>query len=268
MDKRKLMLSYVLNLIMIILFIGSIIVEVVNIHNNPKSLYKNVWGLFRYFTIDGNLMSFIFTTIILVKQYQAIKKKDYESQAPSNKSQFLYTISLMSACTDFVIFVVVVFIFIPMSFNSVEWIINLVGTFNSSSLHVTIPILLNIRFVFFDERERDFNLYEKFIGGMPMLLYGVTMFILCGAKVFLSFGDNGNDENGDKDGKIPYPFFDIYHESWAFCLFVSIFIFAFGFGIGFLLDFLNKKFENKFFTTNQNGESETQKDDSLLNEAS
>ena len=264
MDKRKLMLSYVLNLIMMILFIASIIVEVVNIHNNPDSLYKNVWGLFRYFTIDGNLMSFVFTTIIFVKQYQSFKKKEDESQTPSNKSQFLYTISLMSACTDFVIFVVVVFIFIPMSFNSVEWIINLVGTFNSSSLHVTIPILLNIRFIFFDERERDFQLYEKFIGGMPMFLYGITMFILCGAKVFLSFGDNGKD--GDKDGKIPYPFFDIYHESWAFCTFVSIFIFAFGFGIGFLLDFLNKKFENKFFNTNQN--IETERDDSLINEAS
>ena len=264
MDKRKLMLSYVLNLIMMILFIASIIVEVVNIHNNPNSLYKNVWGLFRYFTIDGNLMSFIFTTIIFVKQYQSFKKKEDESQTPSNKSQFLYTISLMSACTDFVIFVVVVFIFIPMSFNSVEWIINLVGTFNSSSLHVTIPILLNIRFIFFDERERDFQFYEKFIGGMPMFLYGITMFILCGAKVFLSFGDNGKD--GDKDGKIPYPFFDIYHESWAFCTFVSIFIFAFGFGIGFLLDFLNKKFENKFFNTNQN--IETERDDSLINEAS
>lgn len=264
MNKRKILLSYVLNLIMMILFIASMIVEVVNIHNNPNSLYKNVWGLFRYFTIDGNLMSFIFTTIIAVKQYQLMKKKEDENQTSSNKTQFLYTISLMSACTDFVIFVVVVFIFIPMSFNSVDWIINLVGTFNSSSLHVIIPILLNVRFIFFDERERDFKLYEKFIGGIPMLFYGVTMFILCGAKVFLSFGNNGQD--GDKDGKIPYPFFDIYHESWAFCTFVSIFIFAFGFGIGFLLDFLNKKFENKFFILNQNGE--TERDDSLLNEAS
>jgi len=266
MDKRKLVLSYVLNLIMMILFIISIIIEIVKIHNNPDSVYKNVWGLFRYFTIDGNLMSFIFTTIIFVKQYQSIKQKKDENQtvSSSNNSQFLYTISLMSAVTDFVIFVVVVFIFIPMSFNSVEMIIILVGTFNSSSLHVTIPILLNVRFVFFDERERDFKFYEKFIGGMPMLLYGVIMFILCGAKVFLSFGDNGND--GDKDGKIPYPFFDIYHETWYFCTFISIFIFAFGFGIGFLLDFLNKKFEKKFFTSNQN--NETDRDDSLLNEAS
>lgn len=266
MNKRKLVLSYVLNLIMMILFIISIIIEIVNIHNNPDSLYKNVWGLFRYFTIDGNLMSFIFTTIIVVKQYQSIKQKKDENQteSSSNNSQFLYIISLMSAVTDFVIFVVVVFIFIPMSFSSAGFIINLVGTFNSSSLHVTIPILLNIRFVFLDERERDFKFYEKFIGGMPMLLYGVIMFILCGAKVFLSFGDNGKD--GDKDGKIPYPFFDIYHESWYFCTFISIFIFAFGFGIGFLLDFLNKKFEKKFFTSNQNNEAD--RDDSLLNEAS
>lgn len=266
MEKRKLLISFVLNLIMMILFISSIIVEIVNIHKNPESVYKNVWGLFRYFTIDGNLMSFIFTTIIVVKQCQTFKMNTDENQKPLNISQFLYTISLMSAVTDFVIFVVVVFIFIPMSFNSIDWIVNLVGTFNSHCLHVTIPILLNIRFVFLDEREREFKLYEKFIGGMPMLLYGVTMFILCGAKVFLSFGDNGKEEDKDKDGKIPYPFFDIYHESWAFCTFVSIFIFAFGFGIGFLLDFLNKKLENKFFTRNQNKEND--RDDSLLDEVS
>jgi len=53
----------------------------------------------------------------------------------------------MSACTDFVIFVVVVLIFIPMA-NS-EWRKALVGSYNASCFHVTIPILLNIRFIFF-----------------------------------------------------------------------------------------------------------------------
>ena len=141
----------------------------------------------------------------------------------------------MSSCTDLVIFVVVVLIFIPMA--DATWRKALVGSYNASSFHVTIPILLNFIFIFLDIRERDFKLYEKFIGGAPMCLYGVIMFILCIAKVFKSF--DKNVENGD--GKIPYPFLDIYHQKWYFCFGCAIFIFVFGFGIGFLLDFLNKK---------------------------
>ena len=68
-----------------------------------------------------------------------------------------------------------------------------------------------------------------------MLIYGTILYILCGAKAFTSF------DKKDGDGKIPYPFFDVYHQEWYFCFFIAIFIFCFGFGMGFLFDFLNKK---------------------------
>ena len=238
-DRRRLILTFALNIIMIILAISTIIIEIVNIHNNPNSVYQSVWGLFRYFTIDGNLLSLIFTIIISIKQYKALRMPKGENIKTIIISQFLYTISLMSACTDFVIFVVVVLIFIPMADS--EWRKALVGSYNASCFHVTIPILLNIRFIFFDVRERDFKLYEKLIGGVPMCVYGTIMYILCIAKVFKSFGERKSEE---LDGKIPYPFLDVYHQHWFFCLGIAIFIFVFGFGIGFLLDFLNKKCVN------------------------
>ena len=238
-DRRRLILTFALNIIMIILAISTIIIEIVNIHNNPDSVYQNVWGLFRYFTIDGNLLSLIFTTIISIKQFKALRTPIGENIKNIIISQFLYTISLMSACTDFVIFVVVILIFMPMADS--EWRKALVGSYNASSFHVTIPILLNIRFIFFDVRERDFKFYEKLIGGVPMCVYGTIMYILCAAKVFKSFGTKESEE---LDGKIPYPFFDVYHQHWFFCLGIAVFIFAFGFGIGFLLDFLNKKCVN------------------------
>ena len=72
-DRRRLILTFALNIIMIILAISTIIIEIVNIHNNPNSVYQNVWGLFRYFTIDGNLLSLIFTIIISIKQYKALR---------------------------------------------------------------------------------------------------------------------------------------------------------------------------------------------------
>lgn len=240
----RLLLSFILNIIMIILAISTLIIEIVNIHNNPNSVYQNVWGLFRYFTIDGNLLSLIFTIIITIKQYKALRVSQNGDIKPIIATQFLYTISLMSACTDFVIFVVVVFIFIPIADK--EWRIGLVGSYNASCFHITIPILLNLRFIFLDIRQRDYKLYEKFIGGVPMFIYGIIMLILCIAKVFKSF------EKEKGDGKIPYPFLDVYHSNWLFCSGVMIFIFAFGFGIGFLLDFLNKKCQNLFLPYNFN----------------
>ena len=234
----RLLLSFILNILMIILAISTIIIEIVNIHNNPDSVYQNVWGLFRYFTIDGNILSLIFTIIISIKEYKALRVSPNGDIKSIIVSQFLYTISLMSSCTDLVIFVVVVLIFIPMA--DATWRKALVGSYNASSFHVTIPILLNFRFIFLDIRERDFKLYEKFIGGAPMCLYGVIMYILCIAKVFKSF----DKKVANGDGKIPYPFLDVYHQSWYFCAGIAIFIFVFGFGIGFFLDFLNKKCQN------------------------
>ena len=238
-DRRRLIISFVLNIIMIFLCISSLILEIIDIHRNPNSVYQTVWGLFRYFTIDGNLLSLIFNIIIIIKQIKALTTPSKEDIRPLINTQFLYIISLMSACTDLVIFIVVVVIFMPMADST--WQLALVGSYNASSFHVIIPILLNLRFIFLDVRERDFRFYEKLYGGIPMCLYGVIMFILCGAKVFKSFDPKVGD------GKIPYPFLDVYHQTWYFCTFVALFIFVFGFGIGFLLDFLNKKCENLIF---------------------
>ena len=233
----RLLLSFILNILMIIFAIITLIIEIIYIHNNPRSVYQNVWGLFRYFTIDGNILSLICTIIISIREFKALIIKNPENKKSLIVSHFLFIISLMSACTDLIIFVVVVFIFMPIADD--VWRKGLVGSFNASSFHITIPILLNFRFIFLDMRDRDLKLYEKFYGGAPMFLYGATMLILCIAKVFKSF--NRDIENGD--GKIPYPFLDVYHEKWYFCAGIIIFIFIFGFGIGFLLDFLNKKCE-------------------------
>ena len=233
--KKRLILSLELNLIMIIVFISAITFEIIDINNNPNSVYQNVWGLFRYFTIDGNLCSFIFTCIISFRQYQALRLFKDEDIKEKTISHFLYIISLISACNDIIIFIVVMLVFLPMS--NTEIIIALIGTYKASSVHITIPVILTFRFLFLDKRERDLKIYEKLLGGGPMLIYGTIMFILCGTKTFKSF------DKTEGDGKIPYPFFDMYHQEWYFCFFIAIFIFCFGFGISFLFDFLNKKCE-------------------------
>jgi hypothetical protein len=224
---------------MIILFISSIINEIVDIHINPDSVYQTVWGLFRFFTIDGNLLSCIFNCIISFKQYKALRLTTEKDIKEKIISHFLYIISLISVCDEIIIFVVVMFIFLPTADS--EWTKGLIGTYKASSVHITIPLILTFRFLFLDSRERDLKLYEKFVGGIPMIIYGAIMYTLCCAKVFTSY----YKEEGD--AKIPYPFFDVYHKEWYFCLFIAIFIFIFGFGISFLFDFLNKKLEKLIF---------------------
>ena len=46
--RKRLILSLILNILMIVLFISSIINEIVEIYINPDSTYQTVWGLFRF----------------------------------------------------------------------------------------------------------------------------------------------------------------------------------------------------------------------------
>ena len=113
--KKRLIFSFTINLLMIILFISSIIWEIVDINNDPNSVYQNFWGLFRYFTIDGNLLSCIFNFIIAFKQFQALRMQTESYVKEKTISHFLYIISLISAVDEIIIFIVVMIIFLPMS---------------------------------------------------------------------------------------------------------------------------------------------------------
>ena len=117
----------------------------------------------------------------------------------------------------------------------------LICKYSASCVHLIIPLILTFRFLFLDIRKRNLQLYEKFYGGLPMLVYGLIMIILCGTKVLTSF------DKKEGDGRIPYPFFDFYHQSWYFCFFIILSILVFGFGISVLFDYLNKKCEKLIF---------------------
>ena len=237
---KRLAISFVLNILIILLFITSLIAEIVDIYNNPNSVYKNIWGLFRFFTIDGNSFSFICSIILSIKQFKILKISETENVRELIFSPSNYILSLMSASTDLIIFVVVLFILIPLAGSEG---LGLIDTYNASSFHITIPILLNLKFIFLDAKERDLFFYEKLFGGIPTITYGIIMFTLCICKVFTGYGEEG-------DGNIPYPFLDIYHQNALLPLMSGVFIIVFGFGIGFLLDFLNKKCENIIYPYN------------------
>ena len=155
--KKRLIFSFVINILSIIFFISCIINEIVKINNNPDNIYGSVWGLFRYFTIDGNLLSFIFNIIIFIIQIKALRLSESGNIQDKIVSNFLYIISLISACNEIIIFIVVVLVFLPMANKS--FIIGLVGTYGGAVLHILIPLLIVFRFLFLDIRQRNLKIH-------------------------------------------------------------------------------------------------------------
>jgi hypothetical protein len=228
MKYKRLIISFIINILIIILGITAYIEIVVS---------KGFFNAFRFFTIDGNLFSVICSILLCINQFKAIKISSTRNPKHLILSHSLYILGLMSACTESIIFIVVILILMPFAGKNY---LSLINTYHNSIFHVIIPLIILFRFLFLDVRERDLSIFQKLFGGIPMLIYGLTMLFLCIFKVFTGYGKEG-------DGKIPYPFLDVYHRNIFFCLFSLIFIVAFGFGIGFLYDFLNKKCENLIY---------------------
>ena len=228
MKFKRLIISFTINILIILLGISAYIELIVT---------KGFLRTFRYFTIDGNLFSIICSILLCINQYRAIKISSTKNPQNLIISHSSYILGLMCASTESIIFIVVILILMP--FQGKNWL-SQINSYHNSIYHIIIPLLIVFRFIFLDTRERDLSLYEKLFGGIPMLVYGLIMLLLCIFKVFTGCGKEG-------DGRIPYPFLDVYHSNIFFCIFCQIFIVAFGFGIGFLFDFLNKKCENLIY---------------------
>ena len=251
--KGRLVMSNIANLITLPLFLSAIIVEIIDIIKNPNSVYQNIWGIFRYFSYDGSILSFIISIIMFINYYKALKLQiDDETFRDKALSQYIYIISLISACNEIIIFLTaIILIFYPIS--SAVWHEEFKSSYKTIVIHEFIPFIIIVRFIVFDTRKRDLKLYEKFIGGLFISVYLSIILSLCGGKVFTSF------DKTEGDGKIPYPFFDFYHEPWYVCLSISLFLIAFGIGFGVLLDFLNKKVERSFLLREQRRKEEEER---------
>ncbi len=233
----KLLLSIVSNIIIIPLFLSAIVVEIIDIINNPNSIYQNIWGIFRYFSYDGSIISVIISIIMLIKNCKALKiPEDDEYFRDKALSHFIYMISLVSACNALIILLIsLILLFIPIS--STEWKNEYKPNYRTMIICGIIPIIIIIRFLAFDKGKRDLKLYEKFVGVLSISIYTGIMISLSGANVFTSF------DKKEGDGKIPYPFFDFYHRHLFFCLAFILSIIIFGCASGIFLEYLHNLIE-------------------------
>lgn len=142
-------------------------------------------GMFRMFTNDGNLFTAAAALICGIYSVLCVA-----GNRPMN-SRVVYCLRLMSAVSEAVIFLIVVAVLMPMGMTA------LLSGFSMIVLHAAVPLITVISFIALDPRPEGIGKKAFLSGGIPVFAYGLTVLILCLAKVWTGY-------------LIPYPFFRVY----------------------------------------------------------
>ena len=150
--RKKKQLNLALNVLISVLGISSLFIKLV--------LLDGLIAL-RFFTVDGNL----FTTLVSVA---AVWVNIRELKAGrENESRRMFFLQLSSAVTEAVIFIVVMLGYLPIFPDE-----PVITPYNMFCLHVAIPVLAVLRFVFFEKPCGILPPSRLLIGAIPIGVYG------------------------------------------------------------------------------------------------
>ena len=223
-NNKKLLVGFVLNIILIILAYSSF-APIFSLSVYGELTSKSLSGTFRFFTNDGNLYSTLVTCVLISFQISILLFKKNPNIIRNN---ILYLLSLGSAVSELIILFVVVYLLMPFFGSKI-----LIGNYTMFNLHFLMPVIVTIRFIFFEYKRIKINYTNSLYGSIPVLFYGVIILFLIIIKVF-------NEENK----KIPYPFLNIYGNPWWATLLYFLVLFGFTFGFCIFLNYLNDLFED------------------------
>ena len=223
----ELLVGFIMNIIIIILAYSSF-APIFSLTVYGELTSKSLSGAFRFFTNDGNLYSTIVSCILLSFQIAILFFKKNPNIIRNNK---LYYLSLGSAVSELIILFVVLFLLMPFFGPRI-----LIGNYTMFNLHLLIPVIVTIRFIFFEKKATKITIVNSLLGSIPVLVYGVIVIFLVIIKVF-------NEENK----KIPYPFLNFYGNPWWLSIIYLIILFGFIFGFCVLLNYLNELFQKKLY---------------------
>ena len=149
--KKKLNLS--LNLLISALGISSLFIK-----------FFLVDGLlaFRAFTVDGNIFTTIVSVIAVVVNIRELIKKT------ESGSRTMFFLELASAVTEAVIFIVVMIGYLPVFTDNPK-----ITPYHMFCLHVAIPVLAVVRFIFFEKPLGILKPFKLLIGAIPIGVYGI-----------------------------------------------------------------------------------------------
>ena len=158
----KIKISMILNCLIVILVIFSIIAMMTGFEfTGPNTLLSDTHvNVFKFFTVDSNILAGLSCLLLFVAEYINIKKK-------KNISKIVSVLKFMGTVSVMLTLIVTLFFLAPSSSA------RLVDFYQNSNLffHLIVPLLCLVSFVFYDPIDIKFK--DTFFGVIPMLIYAV-----------------------------------------------------------------------------------------------
>lgn len=165
MDKYK--ISFILNIIIVIMVIGASIMMFTGFRFMPGKiiLESNKLGMFKFFTVDSNLFMGIISLIFAIFEIRLLKGNIDEIP------RYMYILKLMATTSVTLTFIVVFAYLGPLVGNIYLMILN-----SNLFFHLLVPVFSMITFIFF-ERNNKMSFKYSFYGLIPVIMYGLYYLI-------------------------------------------------------------------------------------------
>ena len=165
MKNKKIFVSFVLNIIIVLMVIFACIIMFTGIkfmHGHEIALEVSKIGMFKFFTVDSNILMGIVAMLFAIQQYKVIKKK----QKDINK--IYYALYLMgTSAVSLTFFVVFAYLGNISEFGLKALLMN-----SNLFLHLIIPVTSIISFIIF-LRDNKLSFKYTLLGIIPTFIYGI-----------------------------------------------------------------------------------------------
>ena len=163
--KNKIIVSMIINILIVlfVIFSGVMMFTGFTFMKGPGvNLEASSTEMFKFFTVDSNILMAIVALIFIIYEIKLLNKKI--KTIPKN----IYILKLIGTSAVTLTFLVV--------FLYLGWIVNggLLSLLTNSNLflHLLVPVLSIINFVFF-EKNNELKFKDTFFGLLPMEIYGI-----------------------------------------------------------------------------------------------
>ena len=204
----KKIVNAVISFIIVFCGVSAVLYSIFVFHNN-------LFNRMRFMTFDGTM----FTTLISLLSGIVFLREANDGTEVTNRN--VYFLRLSSAVTEFIIFIVVMFGLTPLVPDRPD-----VTSYTGVMMHLVIPALMLMCFVFNDAPIGKLKPMEPFYGTTFITVYALIMLVLFGLQILPS-------------SLAPYSFLDFDNTGWGFKLLCLAGIYIIGYNISLALASLN-----------------------------
>ena len=163
--KNKIIISMILNIIIVlfVLFAGIIMFTGIRFMHGPEvTLECSNIEMFKFFTVDSNILMAIASLVFIIYEIKLLKKKI--KKIPRR----VYLLKYVGTSAVSLTFLVV---FLYLGWIAENGLFSLLKNSNLF-LHLLVPVISVIAFIFF-EKNNELKFKDAFFGLLPMEIYGI-----------------------------------------------------------------------------------------------